>query len=108
MSGEKPKRPTLPTRKSTQSQTIEQRLREMSVVHEMLRIAMADDGDENDSEKEEYGRQFDQRLAGIREQLEEARRQEGKDVDVALSDDHDEVHDNSLKQVSVLVRDYFV
>lgn len=80
----------------------------MSVVHEMLRIAMADDGDENDSEKEEYGRQFDQRLAGIREQLEEARRQEGKDVDVAPSDDHDEVHDNSLKQVSVLIRDYFV
>ena len=71
----------------------------------MLRIAMADEGDENDSEKEEYGRQVDERLAGIREQLEEARRQEGKNGDVALADRDDKVHDQSLQQVSAIHRE---
>ena len=80
----KPARPPLPSRKSTQSQTIEQRLREMEVVHQMLRIAMAEEGEENDEEKEEYGRQVDEKLALLRERLEEARRQEGKDEDIAF------------------------
>ena len=56
----------------------------MEVVHQMLRIAMAEEGEENDEEKEEYGRQVDEKLALLRERLEEARRQEGKDEDIAF------------------------
>lgn len=99
---ERPKRPGLAPRKSTQSQTIEQRLREMSVVHQMLRIAMAEAGDENDSEKEEYGRQVDESLAGIREKLEEARRQEGKAVEVDVDSQHDETQEQSMSQIREL------
>ena len=80
----KPTRPSLPSRKSTQSQTIEQRLREMEVVHQMLRIAMAEEGEENDEEKEEYGRQVDEKLSLLRDRLAEARRQEGKDENIAF------------------------
>ena len=72
-------RPTLGTRKSTMSVTIEQRLREMEVVHNMLRIAMAEDGDEDDEVKEEYGKRADESLASLRLSLEEARRIEGVD-----------------------------
>ena len=70
-------RPGLGTRKSTLSVTIEQRLREMEVVHQMLRVAMAEDGEENDEAKEEYGRQADESLASLRAKLEGARRIEG-------------------------------
>ena len=58
--------------------TIEQRLQEMELVNEMLKIAMAEDGEETDEVKEEYGRKVDETLADLREQLEEARRKEGK------------------------------
>ena len=60
------------------SVTIEQRLREMELVSEMLQIAMAEDGDETDEVKEEYGKKMDETLADLREKLEEARRNEGK------------------------------
>ena len=87
----KPVRPGLPTRKSTQSQTIEQRLREMAVVHQMLRAAMADDSEGDDEEKEEYGRQADEKLAIIREKLAEARKQEGKEVEVTSDKDSPDI-----------------
>ncbi len=70
-------RPVLLNRKSTMSVTIEQRLREMELVHQMLRVAMAEDGDEDDEAKEEYGRKVDESLASLRIRLEEARRNEG-------------------------------
>ncbi|MCJ1395626.1 hypothetical protein MMC18_008512 [Xylographa bjoerkii] len=76
--GLKPVRPSLGPRKSTMSVTIEQRLQEMELVNEMLKIAMAEDGEESDEVKEEYGRKVDETLADLREQLEEARRKEGK------------------------------
>lgn len=50
-------RPVLGVRKSTQSVTIEQRLREMAIVSTMLNAAMGDSGD--DEVKEEYGQQVD-------------------------------------------------
>ncbi|MCJ1477843.1 hypothetical protein MMC13_006516 [Lambiella insularis] len=74
----RPVRPGLRSRKSTMSVTIEQRLREMELVNDMLKVAMAEDGDESDEVKEEYGRKVDEKLADLREQLEEARRKEGK------------------------------
>ena len=59
--------------------TIEQRLREMELVNEMLQAAMAEDGDEEDEVKEEYGRKMDEQLASLRTKLEDARRNEGKE-----------------------------
>jgi len=76
----KTQRPQLPTRKSTMSVTIEQRLREMELVNTMLRAAMAEDGEEDDEVKEEYGKQADEGLAKLRSKLEEARRNEGKSI----------------------------
>lgn len=70
-------RPGLLSRKSTMSVTIEQRLKEMELVHQMLHIAMAKDGDEDDEVKEEYGRKVDESLASLRLRLEEARQNEG-------------------------------
>lgn len=70
-------RPALNSRKSTMSVTIEQRLREMELVHQMIHVAMAEDGDESDEVKEEYGRKVDESLASLRTKLEEARRNEG-------------------------------
>ncbi|KAL8860539.1 MAG: hypothetical protein Q9178_002891 [Gyalolechia marmorata] len=70
-------RPGLGTRKSTMSVTIEQRLQEMSLVHQMLRAAMAEDGNEDDDVKEEYGKQMDDTLAALRLRLEEAKTLEG-------------------------------
>lgn len=58
--------------------TIEQRLREMELVSDMLMVAMAEDDGESDEVKEEYGRKVDEKLADLREQLEEARRKEDK------------------------------
>ncbi|KAL9025972.1 MAG: hypothetical protein Q9196_005291 [Gyalolechia fulgens] len=70
-------RPGLGPRKSTMSVTIEQRLREMSLVHQMLRAAMVEDGDEDDEVKEEYGKQMDDTLAALKARLKEAKRDEG-------------------------------
>ncbi len=61
------------------SVTIEQRLREMELVHKMLTAAMTDDGVEDDEVKEEYGKAADDTLASLRVKLEEARRREGKE-----------------------------
>lgn len=61
------------------SVTIEQRLREMQLVSDMLQAAMAEDGDEDDEVKEEYGKKMDETLASLRVKLEEAKRNEGKD-----------------------------
>lgn len=69
-------RPGLGTRKSTMSVTIEQRLREMSLVHQMLHAAMAEEGDEDDDVKESYGKQMDEQLAALRARLEQARMEE--------------------------------
>ena len=69
-------RPALGSRKSTMSITIEQRLREMELVHQMIHIAMAEDGGESDEVKEEYGRKVDESLASLRTKLAEARRNE--------------------------------
>lgn len=71
-------RPGLVTRTSTMSVTIEQRLREMELVSDMLQAAMAEDGDEDDEVKEEYGKKMDETLASLRVKLEEAKRNEGK------------------------------
>ena len=73
-------RPALGPRKSTMSVTIEQRLREMSLVSTMLRAAMAEDGADDDDVKEEYGNQADEDLALLRSKLEESRRNEGKEL----------------------------
>lgn len=59
------------------SVSLEQSLREMEVVHTMLQVAMAEDGDSNDEAKEEYGKKVDESLAAIRTKLEEARRSQG-------------------------------
>ena len=72
-------RPSLGPRKSTMSVTIEQRLRELSLVGIMLKAAMTEDGPEDDEVKEEYGSQVDEDLAMLRSKLEEARRNEGKE-----------------------------
>ncbi|KAL8791704.1 MAG: hypothetical protein Q9195_005711 [Heterodermia aff. obscurata] len=72
-------RPALGARKSTMSATIEQRLREWSVVSTMLRAAMADDGSSDDETKEEYGNQVDEDLAMLKEKLNKARRSEGRE-----------------------------
>ncbi|KAL8848002.1 MAG: hypothetical protein Q9221_006964 [Calogaya cf. arnoldii] len=66
-------RPALGPRKSTMSGTMEQRLRDISIVHQMLRVAMADDGDDDDEVKEQYGKEADERLADLRSRLEETR-----------------------------------
>ena len=60
------------------SVTIEQRLREMELVSDMLQAAMAEDGDEDDEVKEEYGKKMDETLASLRVKLEEAKRNERK------------------------------
>ncbi|MCJ1463873.1 hypothetical protein MMC07_002482 [Pseudocyphellaria aurata] len=73
-------RPALVTRRSTMAVTIEQRLREMELVHQMLQVAMAEDGDESDEVKEEYGKRVDESLASLRTKLQEARRNEGLEV----------------------------
>ena len=73
-----PARPGLGTRKSTMSVAIEQRLREMELVNQMLKAAMTEEGDEEDEVKEEYGKRMDENLASLRSKLEEARRNEGK------------------------------
>ena len=39
----------------------------------MLRVAIAEDGDDDDEVKEEYGRKVDESLASLRIKLEEAR-----------------------------------
>ncbi|KAL9002326.1 MAG: hypothetical protein Q9188_004733 [Gyalolechia gomerana] len=70
-------RPGLGIRKSTMSVTIEQRLREMSLVHQMLRAAMVEDGYEDDEVKEGYGKQMDDNLAALKARLKEAKRNEG-------------------------------
>ena len=75
----KPTRPALATRKSTMSVTIEQRLRELEAVNQMLRAAMAEDGDESDEVKEEYGKKVDEGLASLRSKLEEARQREAEE-----------------------------
>ncbi|KAL8920649.1 MAG: hypothetical protein Q9208_006131 [Pyrenodesmia sp. 3 TL-2023] len=69
-------RPGLGTRKSTMSVTIEQRLREMSLVHQMLHAAMAEEGDEDDDVKESYGKQMDEQLAALKARLEQAKMEE--------------------------------
>ncbi|KAL8940769.1 MAG: hypothetical protein Q9216_002649 [Gyalolechia sp. 2 TL-2023] len=70
-------RPGLGTRKSTMSVTIEQRLREMSLVHQMLHAAMVEDGDQDDEVKEQYGKQMDETLAALKARLKEAKHNEG-------------------------------
>ncbi|MCJ1305409.1 hypothetical protein MMC08_008223 [Hypocenomyce scalaris] len=75
----KPARPALGTRKSTTSVGIEQRLQEMELVNQMLRAAMAEDGDEDDEVKEEYEKKVDETLASLRMKLEEARRNEAEE-----------------------------
>ncbi|KAL9019402.1 MAG: hypothetical protein Q9185_003294 [Variospora sp. 1 TL-2023] len=77
ISPEKRVRPGLGTRKSTMSVTIEQRLREMSLVHQMLHAAMAEEDGENDEVKEAYGKQMDETLAALKARLAEARKEEG-------------------------------
>lgn len=61
------------------SVTIEQRLKEMELVHQMLHIAMAEDGSESDEVKEQYGKRADESLVMLRTKLEVARRNEGLD-----------------------------
>ena len=61
-------RPALHNRKSNMSVTNEQRLREIDLVHQMLRVA-AQDGDDE-------GRKFDESLASLRSRLEETHRNE--------------------------------
>ncbi|KAL8823211.1 MAG: hypothetical protein Q9191_006071 [Dirinaria sp. TL-2023a] len=71
-------RPKLLARKSTMSDTIEQRLREVELVNKMIKAAMAEDGKDTDEVKEEYGKRADEELAELRSKLEEARRNEGR------------------------------
>jgi len=87
-------RPGLVARKSTMSVTIEQRLREMELVHKMLTAAMVDDGVEDDEVKEEYGKTADDTLASLRAKLVEARRREGKE---GLAETEGHTDDNADK-----------
>ena len=73
------KRPALVGRSSTKSVTIQQRLKEMELVHSMLSIAMAEDGSESDEVKEQFGKRADESLTKLRTKLEVARRNEGLD-----------------------------
>ncbi|KAL8715894.1 MAG: hypothetical protein Q9220_000561 [cf. Caloplaca sp. 1 TL-2023] len=59
------------------SVTIQQRLHEMSLVHQMLRAAMTEDGDEDDETKEQYGSQMDENFAALKAKLEQAKADEG-------------------------------
>ncbi|KAI4118891.1 MAG: hypothetical protein LQ345_001126 [Seirophora villosa] len=77
ISPQKKVRPGLGTRKSTMSVTIEQRLREMSLVHQMLHAAMAEEDGGDDEVKEAYGKQMDETLATLKARLAEARKEEG-------------------------------
>lgn len=56
---------------------LQQKLREMELVHQMLSIAMAQDGDEDDELKAEYNQKMDKSIAELRTQLEESRAAEG-------------------------------
>ena len=49
----------------------------MELVHDMLHVAMAEEGDEDDEVKEEYGRKVDESLATLRSKLADARRNGG-------------------------------
>lgn len=51
----------------------------MVAVNQMLRAAMAQDGDESDEVKEEYGKKVDEGLASLRLKLEEARHKEAEE-----------------------------
>ncbi len=62
------------------SVSLEQSLREMELVHQMLHVAMAEDGHEDDETKEEYSKKVDESLASLRAKLEEARRSQGLEV----------------------------
>lgn len=73
-----PKRPGLPSRQSTLSVTIQQRLREMQMVHEMLSAAMAEDDDANDEDKEEAARQADKGIAMLKAKLKKAEADEAE------------------------------
>ena len=59
--------------------TIEQRLREMELVSQMLRIAMSNDTEADDETKEQFGQQADEELAALKAKLEEARQREGRE-----------------------------
>ena len=87
-------------RKSTMSVSIEQRLREMSVVSTMLRAAMADDGSGDDEIKEEYSNQVDEDLAMLKEKLNNARQSEGKEP---FDAENDMKLPNSAKEVEPVV-----
>lgn len=52
----------------------------MELVHQMLHVAMAEDGDESDETKEEYGKRVDESLASLRTKLQEARRNEELEI----------------------------
>lgn len=69
----------------------------MSLVHQMLHAAMAEEGDEDDEVKEAYGVQMEETLAALKARLEEAKRGEGlvdstAETDTKTSTDADRDH----------------
>jgi hypothetical protein len=58
---------------------MEQRIREMNLVHDMLRIAMAEEAEEGDEVKEQAEKEMEKTMADLKSKLEEARRNEGKE-----------------------------
>lgn len=93
------KRPTLPARKSTMRVTVEQKLREMALVNELIQAAMAKDNEETAEVKEEYGKQGDEQLAMLRAKLEEAKRNEGEELSRNTEDQLVKLRDESTKPV---------
>ena len=61
------------------SGNVEQRIKEMKMVQDMLKIAMADEAEEDDEVKEEAEKKMEETMADLRNKLEEARRNEGKE-----------------------------
>ena len=78
---------------------LQQKLREMELVHQMLKIAMAQDGDEDDELKAEYNQKMDESIAELRTQLEESRAAEGLPpvISTVLAADKDSNVNESLE-----------
>lgn len=79
--------------------TVEQKLREMALVNELIQAAMAKDNEETAEVKEEYGKQGDEQLAMLRAKLEEAKRNEGEELSRNTEDQLVKLRDESTKPV---------
>ncbi|KAL8804931.1 MAG: hypothetical protein Q9182_002241 [Xanthomendoza sp. 2 TL-2023] len=84
-------RPSLGNRNST---TIQQRLREVSLVNDMLRAAKGEDEAEDDEVKEDHGKQMGTTLTASRSKQEEA-----EDIEDVSSDQHSAIGVSTRKHI---------